>query len=87
MLWHLIRDILHAQPKRSICLQIILRHIYLQTEKSEIYVFDAVESMIVKRTKEGIVISITNPTRYDANISIFAETMARSKKPLAYTHS
>lgn len=59
--------------------------IYLQTDKSEIYVYDAVESRIQRRTKEGIVISITNPTRYDANISIFAETIADSKLPLGYT--
>jgi len=59
--------------------------IYLQTNGDKIYVFDAVESRIVKQTKEGMVISITNPTRYDANISIFAETIADSKKPLGYT--
>jgi hypothetical protein len=59
--------------------------IYLQTDRDKIYVFDAVESRIVKRTKEGIVISIINPTRYDAKISLFAETVAESKKPLGYT--
>jgi len=59
--------------------------IYLQTDRDKIYVFDAVESRIVKRTKEGIVISIINPTRYDAKISIFAETIADSKKTLGYT--
>ncbi|SHM76421.1 hypothetical protein SAMN05216524_103328 [Mucilaginibacter sp. OK098] len=59
--------------------------IYLQTDKGKIYVYDAVESRILRRTKEGLVISITNPTRYDANISVFAETIADSKKPLGYT--
>jgi hypothetical protein len=59
--------------------------IYLQTDKDKIYVYDAVESKIVRQTQEGVVISITNPTRYDASISIFAETIADSKKPLGYT--
>ena len=59
--------------------------IYLQTDKNDIYVYDAVESKIVKHTEEGIVLSIRNPTRYDANISILAETTADSKKTLGYT--
>jgi len=59
--------------------------IYLQTDNNRIYVYDAVGARIVKRTEEGVVLSITNPTRYDAKISILAETMADSKKPLGYT--
>jgi hypothetical protein len=59
--------------------------VYLQTDKNEIYVYDAVETKIVKHTEDGIVLSIKNPTRYNANISILAETMADSKKTLGYT--
>jgi hypothetical protein len=59
--------------------------IYLQTDKSEIYVFDHVETKIVKHVKEGVILSITNPTKYDADISILAETSAQSKIPLGNT--
>lgn len=59
--------------------------IYLKIDKSEIYVFDHVQAKVIKRTKEGVVISITNPTKYDATISILAETLGQSKKPLSYT--
>jgi len=59
--------------------------IYLQTDNNEMYVFDHVEVKVVKRAEEGVVISIANPTKYDANISIMAETLAQSKKPLGNT--
>lgn len=59
--------------------------IYLRTDRNEIYVFDHVEAKIVKRAKDGIVLSIRNPTRYNASISILAETLALSKKPLGNT--
>ena len=56
--------------------------IYLRTDKNEVYVFDHIEVKVLKRTKEGIVISITNPTTYNANISVFAESQADAGKPL-----
>jgi len=59
--------------------------IYLQTDRNEIYVFDHVEAKIVKHAKDGIVLSIMNPTKYDASISILAERSAQSKKPLGNT--
>ncbi|WP_302901902.1 hypothetical protein [Mucilaginibacter sp. BT774] len=59
--------------------------IYLQTNKNEIYVFDHVEAKIVKHVKDGVVLSITNPTKYDAEVSILAETLAQTNKPLGYT--
>lgn len=59
--------------------------IYLQTDIGKIYVFDHVEAKVLKHTEEGVVLSITNPTNFDANISVFAETLADSDKPLGYT--
>lgn len=47
--------------------------IYLQTDKDEMYVFDHVDAKVVKRDKSGITLEITNPTRFDASVSIFAE--------------
>jgi hypothetical protein len=32
-----------------------------------------------------VTLAVTNPTKYPARISIFAETAAQSKLPLAYT--
>ncbi len=58
--------------------------IYLQTDRDKMYVFDHVEAKVLKRTKEEVMLSITNPTKYNANISIFAETLADSKRPLGY---
>lgn len=59
--------------------------IYWQTGKNELYVFDHVEAKIVKHTNDGIVLSVKNPTKYDANVSVLAETSAQSKKPLGNT--
>jgi hypothetical protein len=59
--------------------------IYFQTDRDEIYVFDSVEAKILKRTKNGVMLLITNPTKYDANISIFAEPFKESKKPIGCT--
>ncbi len=59
--------------------------IYLQTDKDEMFVFDQVEAKVLKRSKEGVVLSITNPTNYEASISLFAETSEDSKRPIGYT--
>ena len=58
--------------------------IYLRTDKDEMYVFDHVEAKVVKRDKSGITLEITNPTRFDASVSIFAEASKEAKKPLGY---
>ncbi len=59
--------------------------IYLQTDNNEMFIFDQVK--VRRRTdKNGrIILSITNPTQYDAAVSIFAETSIDAKKPLGYT--
>jgi hypothetical protein len=54
--------------------------IYVQTDTDRFYVFDHVE---VKR--DGAKLTITNPTKYDAKVAIFAETARQSKQPLSYT--
>lgn len=58
--------------------------IYLQTDKDEMYVFDHVEVKAVKRDKFSITLEITNPTRFDASVSIFAESSKEAKKPIGY---
>ena len=59
--------------------------IYLQTDADKFYVFDSVEAKVISRDANGVKIEITNPTEYDAKVSIFAETAEQAKKPMGYT--
>lgn len=54
--------------------------IYLRIDSDEFYVFDSIEA---KRT--GNTLLITNPTKFDAKVSIFAESAKQAKIPLGYT--
>ena len=56
--------------------------IYLRTDDETMFVFDHVEAQVVNRVKAGLIIKITNPTAYDAKVSILAETTKQAKKPL-----
>jgi hypothetical protein len=56
--------------------------IYLHTDDDTFWVFDHVEAECIRRDKLGVVLKITNPTMYDAKVSILAETAAKSKQPL-----
>jgi hypothetical protein len=58
--------------------------IYLQTDKNESYVFDQVEAKVLNRNSGFMKLLISNKTRYDAKVSIFAETYRQAKKPLGY---
>lgn len=59
--------------------------IYLRTDKAELVVFDHVQAKVNKRDANGVELSITNPTKYDAKVSILAETFKESEKMLGYT--
>ena len=59
--------------------------IYLQTDKDELYVFDHIEVKKRKDQNGKLILSIKNPTAFDAVVSVFAETSAEAKKPLSYT--
>lgn len=59
--------------------------IYLRTDIDRIFVFDHVKVSVVKRDKSGVTIQITNPTNYDASVSILAENKEKASKPLGYT--
>jgi P pilus assembly chaperone PapD len=56
--------------------------IYIRNDIGEILVLDHVEANIVKREVNGITIKVTNPTPYDAQISILSENADQAKKPL-----
>lgn len=59
--------------------------IYLQTDTKRLTVFDHVEANITGSSAEGIVLSITNKTLYDASVTLFVETSKMAAKPMAYT--
>jgi len=59
--------------------------IYLQTDAERFFVFDHVEAKVTRREAGGVVLVISNPTKYDAKVAIFAESAARAAVPLAYT--
>jgi hypothetical protein len=56
--------------------------IYLQTDNDRFYVFDHVEVELVKQDDKEIRVKIFNPTKYDAQITIFAESASDAQKPL-----
>ena len=59
--------------------------IYVRTDRDELYVFDHVEVRAVKRDKAGVTLEINNPTRFNAKVTILAESAKQAQKPLGYT--
>jgi hypothetical protein len=59
--------------------------IYLRTDTDRFYVFDAVEARVISRDASGVRVEIRNPTKFDANVSIFAENAAQAAKPQGWT--
>ncbi|MBN8460051.1 MAG: hypothetical protein J0M04_19665 [Verrucomicrobia bacterium] len=59
--------------------------IYLRTDAENIYIFDAVEATVVSRAGGTVHLLLRNPTRFDAKVSILAETAAQAAKPLGHT--
>lgn len=59
--------------------------IYLQPDGDQFFVFDHVEAAIQKKNENGVVIEITNPTKFDAEVTVFAETTKAAQIPLGYT--
>ncbi len=54
--------------------------LYIQKDKGLVVAFDNVTTKTIKDTKTELVISITNPTPLDANLSIMEETSASAKQ-------
>ena len=49
------------------------------------FVFDHVEAVIEKRDEYGVILKISNPTKFDATVSVFAESAKQAQNPLGYT--
>ncbi|MGM9803433.1 MAG: hypothetical protein ACI308_04570 [Muribaculaceae bacterium] len=58
--------------------------IYVQKDKGNVYVFDHVTVKTLKRTAHSVTLEITNPTRFDADVAVFAENSADAAKPLGF---
>lgn len=56
--------------------------IYLRTDGDLMYCFDSVNVKLVKRGEKEIVLEISNPTAYDAHVSVFAESEEESQNPM-----
>lgn len=56
--------------------------IYVRTDLPEVYVFDHVNVEIVKQEGQFIRLKISNPTNYDATVTILAENQEMAQKPL-----
>ena len=56
--------------------------IYLRTDKPEMFVFDHVEAWVIKRDKERVTLRISNPTKFDTRVAIFAEQQVQAQRPL-----
>lgn len=56
--------------------------IYVRTDTDALFVFDHVRARIVKHDKKQICLQITNPTAYDATVTVLAEDTEKASLPL-----
>jgi hypothetical protein len=56
--------------------------IYIRNDTGEILVLDHVEASITKREEKSVTIRVTNPTPYNARVSVLSENAAQAKNPL-----
>ncbi len=57
--------------------------IYVQTDSEVLYVLDHLTARVLSRSAGGVELEITNPTPFDAEVSVMVESRARSQKPMA----
>jgi hypothetical protein len=56
--------------------------VYVQPDKSYLCVIDNVKAQIIKDNPRSLTLKITNPTKADASIKVFAESSVQAQKPL-----
>ena len=59
--------------------------IYVRTDQDAIYVFDHVTAKVLKRDQDGVTLKITNPTKFDALVTVCAEDAPQAQRPLGIT--
>lgn len=58
--------------------------IYVNMDRKKLYVFDHIKAQVMPGDQSGIAIQLTNPTGYDADVTVMAETEKQAAKPLGY---
>lgn len=56
--------------------------IYVRKDKGDLYVFDHVTAEVTENTARRMVLRLTNPTAYDAVVTVLAEDAAEAARPL-----
>lgn len=56
--------------------------VYIRKDKATAYAFDHILVKAVKKTSQGLSLTLHNPTAYDANVSILAEDAVEAARPL-----
>jgi hypothetical protein len=56
--------------------------IYIRNDTGEILVLDHIEASVIKRDKNSVTIRVTNPTTYDAMVSVLSENSVQVTNPL-----
>ncbi len=56
--------------------------IYLQTDADRFFVFDSVEAKVVRRDETGVTLTITNPTKFPAAVTVLAESATQARLAL-----
>ncbi len=56
--------------------------IYIRNDTGEILVLDNIEATIIRRDKKSVTIRVTNPTPFDAQVSVLSENAVQTKDPL-----
>jgi hypothetical protein len=74
--WNELNGVLMAQE---------LPGIHLRTDTDALFVFDSVEAKVLSRGPSGVKVELTNPTKFDARVSILAENASQANQPLAGT--
>lgn len=64
-------------------MDIELPGIYLRTDINRHYIFDHMNVDVI-RNKREVILNITNPTPFDASVSVFAENNSSASRPLGY---
>jgi len=56
--------------------------IYRRNDIGEILVLDHIEASITRHDKKSVTVRVTNPTPYDAKVSVLSENTDQTKIPL-----
>ena len=56
--------------------------IYVRTDLGSAYVFDHIDLKAIKQSGNNTILTLHNPTQFDAEVTVFAENGTEAKAPL-----